>query len=260
MSDPVRRLEALLSLRGRLALITGGTSGIGEAIAQALAAAGARVAIVGRDQERLDAALVRLREIDPRAHGFLADLSGLEATLELPERVAARVGAPDILVHAAGINPRRPVDEVTPAIWEATLNLNVRAPFFVSRGFVPAMRERGYGRIITIASLQTVRAFENGLPYGVSKAGVAQLTRAMAQAWSRYGITCNAIAPGLFNTNLTAPLFARPDEVARMAAQTMIGRNGELADLHGLAIFLAGPASAYITAQTIFVDGGWTGQ
>ena len=120
------------------------------------------------------------------------------------------------------------------------------------------MRAAGYGRIVNIASLQSSRAFANGLAYGASKGGVVQLTRAMAEAWSRYGITANAIAPGFFPTELTAPLFSDPERAAWAAENTAIGRNGEPADLAGAAVFLASPASAYITGQTLHVDGGFS--
>jgi len=263
MPAPVS-IASLFSLEGRFALITGGTSGIGASIAHALAGAGARVAIVGRDRERVNAGVHRLRaEAGMQAapiEGFIADLARVDDTLELAAKVLAEAGAPDVVVHAAGVNPRTPVDEITPTIWEHTLDLNLRAPFLLSRALVEPMRERGHGRIITLASLQSRRAFENGLVYGASKGGIVQLTRAMAEAWSRHGITANAIAPGFFPTALTAPLFLQPERAAQMASQTMIGRNGELGDLHGVAIFLASSASAYVTAQTIFVDGGWTGR
>ena len=117
---------------------------------------------------------------------------------------------------------------------------------------------RGWGRIINIASLQSTRAFANSAPYGAGKGGVVQLTRAIAQAWSGKGVTCNAIGPGFFPTELTAPVFADAALAAHHAARTAIGRNGELADLHGATIFLASPASDYITGQTLMVDGGYT--
>jgi gluconate 5-dehydrogenase len=120
------------------------------------------------------------------------------------------------------------------------------------------MAARGYGRIINIASLQSARAFANGAPYGAAKGGVVQLTRAIAEAWSARGITCNAIGPGFFPTALTAPVFADSNLARTHAARTAIGRNGELADLYGAAVFLASPASAYITGQTLMVDGGYT--
>jgi NAD(P)-dependent dehydrogenase (short-subunit alcohol dehydrogenase family) len=121
-------------------------------------------------------------------------------------------------------------------------------------------RKKGWGRIINIASLQSVRAFPNGLPYGTSKGGVIQLTRSMAEAWSgnESGITCNAIAPGFFKTGLTAPLFKDEKVIDALVRQTIIGRNGMIEDLYGLTVFLASPASGYITGQTIFLDGGWS--
>ena len=129
---------------------------------------------------------------------------------------------------------------------------------FLARRLVPAMREKGWGRIVNVASLQSARAFPNSAPYGASKGGVCQLTRAMAEAWSGGGVTANAMAPGFFPTTLTAPVFADQGRADELAAKTAIGRNGRLEDLHGLAVFLSSPASDYITGQTIFVDGGFT--
>jgi gluconate 5-dehydrogenase len=120
------------------------------------------------------------------------------------------------------------------------------------------MAERRWGRIINIASLQSYRAFANSAPYGAGKGGVVQLTRAIAEEWSRHGVTCNAIAPGFFPTPLTAPVFADKERAARNAAQTAIGRNGELDDLTGATVLLASDASAYVTGQTLAVDGGFT--
>ncbi len=120
------------------------------------------------------------------------------------------------------------------------------------------MRDKGWGRIINIASLQSARAFENGLAYGASKGGVAQLTRAMAEALSRHGINANVLAPGFFPTELTGAVFSDPVRSEALAKQTAIGRNGELADLAGPAVFLASPASEYVTGQVLYVDGGFT--
>ena len=136
--------------------------------------------------------------------------------------------------------------------------VNLAAPFFVTRALAPAMKAKGWGRIINIASLQSVRAFNNSGPYGASKGGVMQLTRATAEYWSAFGVTCNAIAPGFFNTPLTAAVFGDVAKAQKSADATMIGRNGELPDLYGTAIFLASNASAYVTGQTIFVDGGFS--
>ncbi|MDJ0611138.1 MAG: SDR family oxidoreductase, partial [Kiloniellales bacterium] len=139
-----------------------------------------------------------------------------------------------------------------------TLAINLSTPFFLARALVDGMRAKGWGRVVNMASLQSSRAFANGMAYGASKGGVAQLTRAMAEAWSAAGLTCNAIAPGFFPTALTAPVFDDAERVAALAGQTAIGRNGRLEDLHGTAVFLASPASDYVTGQIIYVDGGFT--
>jgi len=162
------------------------------------------------------------------------------------------------VVHAAGLNPRRPALELTPADWDRTVALNLTAPFLLTRELVPAMIAQGWGRILHIASLQSVRAFADGLPYGATKGGLIQLTRAMAHEWGRHGVTCNAIAPGFFPTELTAALVEQPETWAALAEQTCLGRNGTLEDLHGPAIFLCSDASAYVTGQVLFVDGGFT--
>ncbi|MEL6437354.1 MAG: SDR family oxidoreductase, partial [Pseudomonadota bacterium] len=142
--------------------------------------------------------------------------------------------------------------------WDDTLALNLSAPFFLSKAIVPAMKFKKWGRIVNFASLQTTRAFPSGIAYGASKAGVGQLTRAMAEAWSRFGITANAIGPGFFPTELTQAVFDDPDRAARNAAATCIGRNGTLADIDGPMLFLCSDASSYVTGQVLMVDGGFT--
>ena len=136
--------------------------------------------------------------------------------------------------------------------------INLTAPFFLSQKLVPDMRAKGWGRIVNFASLQSFRAFPGGIAYGASKGGVAQLTRAMAEAWSNIGITANAIAPGFFHTELTAAVFDDPERAARNAAQTCVGRNGEDADLDGPLLFLCSDASRYVTGQVMMLDGGFT--
>src|SRR5262249_8489431 len=150
---------------------------------------------------------------------------------------------------AAGINVRKPILEVSEEDWDATLRLNLDAPFFLAQALAPAMIERRWGRIINVASLQSVRAFPNSAPYGASKGAIMQLTRAQAEAWSRFGVNANAIAPGFFATELTAPVVNDRERWAQMAAKTFIGRNGELPDLWGTALFLASRASDYVTGQ-----------
>jgi NAD(P)-dependent dehydrogenase (short-subunit alcohol dehydrogenase family) len=248
------------SLDGRHFVVTGASSGIGRAMAGFLAQAGAGVVLVARREDALAAAVDSINGGHQRARYVSADLNDRDQLADIAARCLAEssTGNIDGVINAAGLNLREPVDEISHQSWDLTLNLNLSVPFFFTREFIPGMRERGYGRVINIASLQSERAFPNGLPYGASKGGVCQLTRAMAEAWSRFGICCNALAPGFFPTELTAPVFADDETRERAARQTAIGRNGELADLAGATIFFASPASGYITGQTLFIDGGFT--
>ncbi len=251
-------MQALFDLAGRVAAVTGGGSGIGREIALALAGAGAAVVVTGRREARLAEAVAAIEAQGDTAAAVVADVADYRSLPEPAAALAGPFGAPDILVNAAGVNLRQPAEAITPDDWDLTLAINLAAPFFLAKALVPAMQGKGWGRVLNIASLQSARAFRNGLAYGASKGGIAQLTRAMAEAWSGDGVTCNAIAPGFFPTELTAPVFADPEVSAGMAAQTAVGRNGRLEDLRGAAIFLAAPASDYITGQVLYVDGGFT--
>ena len=251
MSDP----RALFDLTGRVACVTGASSGLGRHTASVLAAAGARVVGLAR---RAEALADWQAGIGDAAATVEADLAGRPDFDALALEIAEPFGPPDILVHAAGINTRQAADDVTPEGWDVTLSLNLAAPFFLSQALVGPMKERGWGRIVTFASLQTTRAFPGGIAYGASKAGVAQLTRAMAEAWSPHGITANAIGPGFFETELTAAVFADPARAEANARQTCLGRNGVMADLDGPMLFLCSDASAYVTGQVLMVDGGFT--
>jgi NAD(P)-dependent dehydrogenase (short-subunit alcohol dehydrogenase family) len=251
-------LAHLFDLHGRRALVTGGSSGIGEAMARALGLAGARVLLVARRETELATAARRLRAESIEARWLASDLTDLEALRATADRAEQELGGVDILVNAAGTNLRQPFGEVTPDAWQSQIALHLTAPFFLTQALAPGMKARGHGRILNIASLQSQRAFADSAPYGAGKGGIVQLTRAIAQEWSPHGITCNAIGPGFFPTALTAAVFARPELVERHAAQTCIGRNGRLDDLHGATVFLASDASAYVTGQTLMVDGGYT--
>jgi NAD(P)-dependent dehydrogenase (short-subunit alcohol dehydrogenase family) len=243
------------SVAGRVACVTGASSGIGRAAASLLASAGAHVVGVARRQAELEA---WSDSCAGETAVVVADLAERASLRGIAAAVAAPFGAPEILINAAGINTRQQADDVTPEGWDVTLNLNLAAPFFLAQALVPGMRERGWGRIVNFASLQSRRAFAGGIAYGASKGGVEQLTRAMAEAWSRHGITANALAPGFFPTELTGPVFADATLAERNAAQTCIGRNGELSDLDGPLLFFCSDASAYVTGQVLFVDGGFT--
>ncbi len=246
------------SLEGHAFVVTGASSGIGRAMAGFLCEAGASVILIARRETALIQVADQLTEAGYQAAFVTGDLTYRESLGDLAARCRQPFGPISGIINAAGINPRQPVEKVTLETWDQTLNLNLSVPFFFTREFIQDMKNQRYGRILNIASLQSSRAFANGLPYGASKGGICQLTRAMAEAWSRYGIMSNAIAPGFFPTELTAPVFADAETAGHFAAQTTVGRNGQLDDLKGATIFFASNACRYITGQTLYVDGGFT--
>jgi gluconate 5-dehydrogenase len=245
----VNRVAQLFSLEGRTAFVTGGNSGIGLAIARALGQAGARLILSARREAELAEAVAELG-----AEGIAAEALPLDLTAT---DFSALTASPDILVNAAGVNLREPFQQVTAEAFDLHMALHLRAPFLLTQRFAPGMAARGWGRILNIASLQSFRAFPDSAPYGAGKGGIAQLTRAIAEAWSRQGVTCNALAPGFFPTPLTAPVFNDAARAAMLAERTCIGRNGRLEDLHGAAVFLCSDAAAYVTGQVLAVDGGF---
>ena len=245
-------------LDGRVALVTGSGSGIGQAMAEALAAAGASVVLCGRREAPLQQTRANIERAGGKAAAVPGDVGKRAALADLAKRAAKPFGAVDIVVHAAGLNHRQPIDEITDEAWDEQVEVMLSAPFFLSRHLVASMKAKRWGRILNIASLQSYRAFPGGTAYGAAKAGIVQLTRHMAEAWSRDGITCNAIAPGFFRTPLTAPVYADAERIELLRRQTAVGRNGELEDLHGVTVFLCSPSSDYVTGQTLPVDGGFT--
>lgn len=251
-------LDTLFSLAGRVAAVTGGSSGIGKAMARALAGAGASVVLLARNQGRLDEAVAELSLAGANAARVTVDLAD-QATIErATDQVSEIFGPPDILVNAAGVNPRPPLRQLTTEDWDQCMAVNLAAPFLLGQRFAPSMAERGWGRIINVASQQAFRAFGNSGAYGASKGGLMSLTRSQAEEWSRSGVCCNAIVPGFVATPMTAQVASDPARSAALTARTMIGRNGLPADFEGAAVFLASAASAYVTGQAIFVDGGFS--
>lgn len=245
----------LFDLVGKIACVTGASSGLGRHAATFLAQNGVRVVGLARRSEELRKWQL---SVSGDTHIISVDLSDRSALHDVAGEVTQAFGAPDILINAAGINTRQTADEVTCEDWDVTMNLNLSAPFFLAQYFAKNMKINKWGRIINFASLQSFRAFPGGIAYGASKAAIAQLTRAMAEAWSPFGINANAIAPGFFKTELTSAVFDNPERAARNAAQTCIGRNGEYNDLNGPLQFLCSDASTYVTGQILCVDGGYT--
>jgi NAD(P)-dependent dehydrogenase (short-subunit alcohol dehydrogenase family) len=248
----------LFSLHRRSAVVTGASSGIGRAIAEALAEAGASVVLVGRRTSALSEVEAGILSRGGRSAWLSADLADRQELAGVAERCAGLFGEPDILVNAAAINLRPPLGSLTLEDWDTTMAVNLTAPFVLGQRFGPSMADRGYGRIINIGSQQSFRAFGNSGGYGVSKAGIVALTRSQAEAWSRTGVCCNAVVPGFVHTPMTEAVFSDPARVAALEERTMVGRSGQAEDFRGVAVFLASAASAYITGQAIFVDGGFS--
>lgn len=263
MTEDTSYLSALFGLRGRVAAVSGGGSGIGRRIGFAFAAAGANVVLIGRRKHLLEEAAAEINDSAAmtRAKIIPADLSAIADIPRIAEEINACFGAPHILANAAGVNlrsssdPASSVADITLDSWERTMAVNLTAPFFLSRELARGML--GGGAIINIGSMQSRRAGLGDAAYTASKGGIAQLTRALARAFGRNGITVNALLPGFFPSEMTDVVFADSQLAARLADSTILGRNGALTDLDGAAVFLASPAAAYITGVMLPVDGGF---
>jgi NAD(P)-dependent dehydrogenase (short-subunit alcohol dehydrogenase family) len=251
-------LDQVFGLSGRLAVVTGGSSGIGRAMAVALGRAGARVVLMARGQVPLHETMSEIIGHGAEAGAMSVDLGDRAAVKAAAGVVLDEYGTPDVLVNAAGVNRRPPMGELTEDDWDVTLAVNLTAPFLLGQAFGPRMAQRGRGRIVNVVSQQAFRAYGNSGAYGVSKAGLVALTRSQAEAWSPSGVCCNAIAPGVVHTPLTEQVFADSSKVRAHAARTMTGRNGVPGDFVGSALYLASDASAAVTGQTLFVDGGYS--
>ncbi|NMD56229.1 MULTISPECIES: SDR family NAD(P)-dependent oxidoreductase [Tsukamurella] len=235
-------VSGLFDLTGRTALVTGASSGIGAAIAEALDGAGARVLRAGRDRDRLG------------PDGISADLAGGAA--DLIEQVDARTDTVDILVNCAGTNPRPPLAEIDDALYREILAVNLDAPFQLGQHYGPRMAARGWGRIINVASTQAHRAFGDSGAYGVAKAGITGLTRSQSEAWAPSGVTANSLTPGLIATPMTTAVLADPERAEYFRRRAHTGTLGAPSDFAAAAVFLAGPGSAFVTGQNLCVDGG----
>jgi gluconate 5-dehydrogenase len=254
-------LQTLFGLAGQTAVVTGGSSGIGREMAMALGQAGARVILIARRPQPLSETVTSFVKLGVDAHSISADVSQpdeLDRAIYLVDDLCGGV-VPDILVNAAGINLRPPMNELSRSDWDTTMAANLTAPFMLGQAFGPRMASRRNGRIINVVSQQAFRAYGNSGVYGVSKGGLVALTRSQAEAWSPYGVLCNAVAPGVVHTPLTAEVvFSDPAKAKVHADRTMIGRNGRPEDFAGVAVYLASKASEAVTGQTLFVDGGYS--
>jgi NAD(P)-dependent dehydrogenase (short-subunit alcohol dehydrogenase family) len=249
------------SLDGRRALVTGGARGLGRVIAEALAEAGADVALASRSLDACQAAADEIaRATGRRAAAFSADLSRGDDVTRLAGEVERAFGPVDVLVNNAGINVRGPAPELTEEDWDSVVDTNLKGPFLLSRAIGPRMCERGWGRVINLGSILSVVALPGRAPYAASKAGLVNLTRVLALEWAARGVTVNALCPGPFATDMNRQLMADPVKYKAFIEKIPMGRWGELHDIAGAALFLASDASAFVTGSTLFVDGGWTAQ
>jgi NAD(P)-dependent dehydrogenase (short-subunit alcohol dehydrogenase family) len=250
-------LRDLFGLHERVALVTGGSSGIGKAIALALGGAGAHVLIAARTATAIDTTVREIHEAGGSSAGIVADLSTREGAHALAEAADA-AGPVDILVNSAGINLRPAMQDLDEHTWDMTMKVNLDAPFILGQRLAPKMAERGFGRIIHISSQQAHRPFASSGAYGVSKAALEGLARSQSEAWAPCGVTANVLVPGFVQTPLNQRLSSDPNVVHALAKRTLVGRNGIPADFSGAAVFLASTASAYIIGQSVAVDGGFS--
>ena len=246
-------------LDGKVALITGGARGLGRTMARALAEAGADVALTGRTLETCQATAKELAaETGRKVHAFAGDVCVAEDVTRIAAEVTAACGSIDILVNNADTNIRGKITELSEADWDSVVDTNLKGPFLCSKAIGPQMVARGWGRVINLGSIMSIVALPGRAPYCSSKAGVAGLTRVLALEWAGTGVTCNAICPGPFATDMNRQLLNDPVAYQQFINQIPLGRWGELDEIAGPAVFLASGAASFITGTCLFVDGGWT--
>ncbi|WP_435310942.1 SDR family oxidoreductase [Primorskyibacter sedentarius] len=246
----------IFDLTGRRALVTGSSMGIGFALARGLAEAGASVVLNARNAERLEGAAESLRADGHEVDTLVFDVCDAEAVREAVDGYEASHGGFDILINNAGMQHRSPLEEFPAERFDTLMRTNVNSVFYVGQAVARHMIGRGRGKIVNIASVQTALARPGIAPYTASKGAVANLTKGMATDWAKHGLTCNAIAPGYFDTPLNAALVADPEFSAWLEKRTPAGRWGQIDELVGACVFLSSDASTFVNGHTLFVDGG----
>lgn len=243
-------------LSGKVAIVTGSSRGLGQYMARALARAGADVAVTSRTLSSLDKVTGEIREIGREVYPHELDVRSLDSIQKMVEDTHNHFGRIDILVNNAGCNVRKPAVDVTLDDWNLILETNLRGPFFMAQSVAKKMIPRRYGRIINIGSVTSMFGYAALAPYCASRGGIRQLTMSLADDWGVLGITVNCLAPGWFKTQQTRVLYEDPAWVEYITDRIPLKRVGQPNDLDGAVVFLASEASAYVTGQTLLVDGG----
>jgi NAD(P)-dependent dehydrogenase (short-subunit alcohol dehydrogenase family) len=247
-------------LDGRVAVVTGASKGLGEAIALALAGAGARLALVARDRGQLDRVAAALSAGGAEAEPFAADVRDEAQVAALAAAVAARFGSVHILVNNAGVNVRKNLADFTLEEWRYVMDTNLTGVFLMCRAFLPLMKGHGYGRILNLTSMMSHIALAQRTAYCASKAGLVGLTRALALEVAPEGITVNGISPGPFATEMNAPLLDNPETNRFFTSRIPLGRWGKPEEAGKLALYLCSEEAGFITGTDVLIDGGWCAQ
>jgi NAD(P)-dependent dehydrogenase (short-subunit alcohol dehydrogenase family) len=246
-------------LHGRVALVTGGTKGLGRSMAQGLAEAGAEVAILSRNGDQAATVAQELAAATGRTvRGYGCDVMVPEQVDSTVAQVLADFGQVDILINNAGINTRGAIDDLTLEQFLEVQHINVTGPWLMCKALSPHFRARRYGRVVNIGSTLSVISLPNRTPYATSKGAILQMTRALALEWAPYGITVNCMLPGPFGTEMNTSIKNDPAAYASFLTKIPLGRWGELEEIQGLAVFLASDASSFMTGAAVAIDGGWT--
>jgi NAD(P)-dependent dehydrogenase (short-subunit alcohol dehydrogenase family) len=248
----------IFELNGKTAMVTGSTRGLGEVSAKALAGAGADIAVCGRSIEDLKRVSGEIRKLGRKSEGFSIDVTSKKSVAAALDSILETFGRIDILVNNAGVNFRVPVLDFPEEEWDRVISTNLKGYFLVAQAVVPQMLQNGYGKVINMSSILGTVALPNQVAYASAKGGVDQMTKVMALEWARQGVRVNAIGPTYFETELVTQIRDDPERFNFINERTPMGRWGYLPELEGAVIFLASPASDFITGQTIYVDGGWT--
>lgn len=249
----------LFKLEGRVALVTGGSKGLGESMAVALAQAGARVVINSRTQSDCDDVASQIRtSTGMESSGIAADITQESAVDELFGKVVDRFGRLDVVINSAGINIRHPIEEFPFEDYKKVIDVNMVGTWLCCRAAGRIMKPAGRGSVINVSSTLGAVGLEGRSAYSSSKSGVIGLTRSIAKEWAEHGVRCNALCPGPFLTEMNKPLLDQPERVGKLIRLTAMNRWAQMHEIKGAALFLASDASSYVTGSELYVDGGWT--